>query len=386
MTVLNLVPPIGDAPPLRGGSGGSPAVTAIAPIAAQAGPQGTRPMVAVRGLVKRFADGARQVEAVAGIDLEIRAGEIFGIIGRSGAGKSTLIRCINFLEQPSEGSITVDGVDLGSLTADQLRTERRRIGMIFQHFNLLSSRTVYDNVALPLELAGVPKAEIRARVEPLLELVGLAALRNRYPAQISGGQKQRVGIARALANQPKVLLSDEATSALDPETTRSILALLQEINRKLGLTIILITHQMQVVAEVCDRVAVLDAGRVAESGEVFDVFTHPRAEITRTLVQDVIHQELPVETVRAALAKAADGARLWRITFSGDNAGEPVLTELVRRFHLSVNLLQGHVDEIRGRPFGSVLVLVSGPAQEQDAAVAHLGQRGLLIEEISHVD
>jgi len=311
---------------------------------------------------------------------------VFGIIGRSGAGKSTLIRCINYLEQPGAGSITVDGVDLGTLTPAELRAQRRHIGMIFQHFNLLSSRTVYENVALPLELAGVPRQEIRARVEPLLELVGLAQLRDRYPAQISGGQKQRVGIARALAGEPKVLLSDEATSALDPETTRSILALLREINRKLGLTIILITHQMQVVAEICDRIAVLEAGRVAESGEVFDVFTHPRAAITRTLVQDVIRQELPVETVRAAQAKAAQGAKLWRITFSGDNAGEPVLTELVRRFNLSVNLLQGHVDEIRGRPFGSVLLLVSGPAQEMAAAIAHLGQRNLLIEELPHVD
>jgi D-methionine transport system ATP-binding protein len=182
-----------------------------------------------------------------------------------------------------------------------------------------------------------------------------------------------------------VLLSDEATSALDPETTRSILALLQEINRKLGLTIILITHQMQVVAEVCDRVAVMEAGRIVESGEVFDVFTHPRAEITRTLVRDVIREALPEETVRAAQAKAADGSRLWRITLSGDSAGEPVITELVRRFQLSINLLQGHVDEIRGRPFGSLLVLASGAAHEMDAAVAHLAQRNVSIEEIPHV-
>ena len=373
-----------------GAGGGAPAGggaynPAYEPGGDRADLQATRPMVEVRGLVKRFADGQREVEAIGGVDLSIQRGEVFGIIGRSGAGKSTLIRCINYLEEPSEGAIIVDGVDLGTLSAAELRAERRRIGMIFQHFNLLSSRTVYENVALPLELAGVPKKEIGKRVDPLLELVGLDSLRDRYPAQISGGQKQRVGIARALAGEPKVLLSDEATSALDPETTRSILALLQEINRKLGLTIILITHQMQVVAEVCDRVAVMEAGRVVESGPVFDVFTHPQAAITRTLVQDVIREELPVETVRAAQAKAADGAKLWRITLSGDSAGEPVLTELIRRFNLSINLLQGHVDEIRGRPFGSLLVLASGAPQELQAAIDHLGQRGVTIEEVPHV-
>jgi D-methionine transport system ATP-binding protein len=392
MSSLPLTPHYRDTLPARfggltaGSSTGHPGgVPAPADAHARLDAPDARAMVEVRGVVKRFADGQRHVEALAGVDLRINAGEVFGIIGRSGAGKSTLIRCINFLEQPTEGEIVIDGIDLATLNPAELREQRRHIGMIFQHFNLLSSRTVYDNVALPLELAGVPKAEIRKRVEPLLELVGLASLRDRYPAQISGGQKQRVGIARALAGEPKVLLSDEATSALDPETTRSILALLQEINRKLGLTIILITHQMQVVAEVCDRVAVMEAGRIVESGEVFDVFTHPRAEITRTLVQDVIREALPEETVRAAQAKAANGSRLWRITLSGDSAGEPVITELVRRFHLSINLLQGHVDEIRGRPFGSLLVLASGPANEMDAAVAHLAQRNVSIEELPHV-
>lgn len=391
MSSLSYSPHLRDTLPARfagapAGPTGAPAgVPGSAPGDAHLDSTATRPMVEVRGVVKRFADGQRQVEALGGVDLSINAGEVFGIIGRSGAGKSTLIRCINFLEQPTEGEIIVDGVDLATLTPAELREQRRHIGMIFQHFNLLSSRTVYDNVALPLELAGVSKAEIRKRVIPLLELVGLAALADRYPAQISGGQKQRVGIARALAGEPKVLLSDEATSALDPETTRSILALLGEINRKLGLTIILITHQMQVVAEVCDRVAVMEAGRVVESGEVFEVFTRPQAAITRTLVQDVIREALPVETLRAAQAKAADGSKLWRITLSGNSAGEPVLTELIRRFNLSINLLQGHVDEIRGRPFGSLLVLASGPAHELQAAIAHLGQRGVSIEEVPHV-
>ncbi len=366
------------APDVAPATGGAESGARVLPVAAH-------PMVAVRGLVKRFADGQKEVAALDGVNLEIRAGEIFGIIGRSGAGKSTLIRCINFLERPTAGTVAVDGVDLAGLDAQALRAERRRIGMIFQHFNLLSSRTVYENVALPLELAGVSKAQIREQVEPLLDLVGLAGLHDRYPAQISGGQKQRVGIARALAGKPKVLLSDEATSALDPETTRSILALLQEINRKLGLTIILITHQMQVVAQVCDRVAVMEAGRIVESGEVFEVFTHPQAAITRTLVQDVISQALPVEAVCAAQANLKAGAKLWRLTFSGDSAGEPVLTELIRRFNLDINLLQGHIDEIRGRPFGSVLLLASGSASDLAAALAHLAQRSLPVEELPHV-
>jgi ABC-type methionine transport system ATPase subunit len=217
---------------------------------------GDRPIVSLRNVSKRF-DGARgTVEAVVDVSLDIARGEIFGIIGRSGAGKSTLVRCMNLLERPTSGSVVIDDVDLVALPPAALRGARRRIGMIFQHFNLLSSRTVYENVALPLELAGTDKRAIAARVPFLLELVGLADLANRYPAQVSGGQKQRIGIARALANEPKVLLSDEATSALDPETTRSILGLLADINRKLGLTIVLITHQMQVVQQVCERLAI----------------------------------------------------------------------------------------------------------------------------------
>ena len=225
-------------------------------------------MIEIRNISQRFAGPRGWVEALHNVNLSIPAGEVFGIIGRSGAGKSTLVRTLNLLTRPSEGNIVVNGRDLTTLPAAQLREARREIGMIFQHFNLLSSRTVYDNVALPLELAGMKRDEIEANVLPLLELVGLSAQKDRYPAQISGGQKQRVGIARALASKPKVLLSDEATSALDPETTRAILDLLKRINRELNLTIVLITHQMDVIKQVCDRVAVLDAGRVVEEGKV----------------------------------------------------------------------------------------------------------------------
>ena len=252
-------------------------------------------MIELKGIIQSYGS----VQALRGIDLAVRPGEVFGIIGRSGAGKSSLVRTINLLNRPTAGQVIVDGRELSSLPESELRAARRQIGLIFQHFNLLSSRTVHGNVALPLELAGVPAAEIKQRVDELLELVGLAELRDRYPAQISGGQKQRVGIARALANRPKVLLSDEATSALDPETTRSILALLRQINRDFGLTVVLITHQMQVIKQVADRVAVLDAGRVVEHGAVMDVFTRPREAITRSLLEE-IPQELP-ESVLARI-------------------------------------------------------------------------------------
>jgi len=275
------------------------------------------------------------VHALRHIDLHVRAGEIFGIIGRSGAGKSSLVRCINLLNRPTGGQVLVAGRDLMRLEAGALRAARRNIGMVFQHFNLLAARTVFDNVALPLELAGCTRAQIAARVHPLLELVGLAPLAGRYPAQISGGQKQRVGIARALANHPKVLLSDEATSALDPETTRAILALLRKINRDLGLTVVLITHQMQVVKQIADRMAVLDGGRIVEMGSVLDVFSRPQQAITRSLIDEIVPQHLPgsvlahVRQLNTQLASGAQG-RLLRLVYAGENAYQPVLSHLIR--------------------------------------------------------
>jgi D-methionine transport system ATP-binding protein len=259
-------------------------------------------MIEIRGLSKSFHGAGGETEVLKDISLTIRQGEIFGIIGRSGAGKSTLVRCINLLERPDRGTVTVNGLEITALSGRDLRRARQRIGMIFQLFNLLSSRTVYDNVAFPLELAGERKAAIRLAVEPLLELVGLADKRNRYPAELSGGQKQRVGIARALASNPEVLLSDEATSALDPETTTSILELLKDINRKLALTIVLITHEMAVIKDVCDRVAVIDHGSIVEEGRVFDLFTAPQADVTRSIVRNVVDRELPATLKRVCRA------------------------------------------------------------------------------------
>ena len=248
--------------------------------------------------ISKVYDGPNRVEALKDISLSVKEGEIFGVIGQSGAGKSTLIRCINMLERPTSGSVVVDGVDLTKLNEKDLREQRKNIGMIFQHFNLLSSRTVYDNVAFPLELQGMSKAEIKERILPILDIVKLGDRLNNYPSQLSGGQKQRVGIARALASNPKVLLCDEATSALDPQTTKSILELLKDINEKLKLTIVLITHEMQVIKEICDRVAVIEGGVILEEGRVVNVFTGPKEKTTKEFVSAIISHKLPEEAWR----------------------------------------------------------------------------------------
>jgi len=348
-------------------------------------------MIDLRGITQIYQGAQGPVEALKGIDLHIQPGEVFGIIGRSGAGKSSLVRTINLLNRPTQGEVIVAGRDLTTLGDADLRAARRDIGMIFQHFNLLSSRTVYGNVAFPLELAGLPDAEIRARVEPLLDLVGLGSLRDRYPSQISGGQKQRVGIARALASRPKVLLSDEATSALDPETTRSILALLQKINRELGLTIVLITHQMQVVKQVADRVAVIEAGRIVEQGSVLEVFTRPQQAITRSLVDEILPQELPASVLdhvrqlqRQLSAAGADtDSRLLRLSYAGDSAYQPILSQLIRDYQLDLSILHGQIDEIQNQTFGSLAVFVAGSPSHVAAAVERLRTQGVQVEEVA---
>jgi D-methionine transport system ATP-binding protein len=348
-------------------------------------------MIEIQAVSQRFHGAQGPIEAVRNVNLSIRKGEIFGIIGRSGAGKSTLVRAINLLSRPSSGRIVVDGKDLTGLPAGALRDARREIGMIFQHFNLLSSRTVAGNIALPLELAGMAKAEIDSRVAALLELVGLQAQKDRYPAQISGGQKQRVGIARALANNPKVLLSDEATSALDPETTRSILELLQKINRELGLTIVLITHQMEVIKDICDRVAVMEAGEVIEQGAVIDIFRLPKHDVTRALIGDVIAQELPkgvLKRLRERLANSKAGAgsdHLFRFAFTGSGVDQPLLSEVVRKFDLDFNILHGQIEEIQGQAFGSLAILANGGAADIAAAMIYLQEQGVVVEELNHV-
>ena len=344
-------------------------------------------MIDLRGITQTYPGPQGPVEALRGIDLHVAPGEVFGIIGRSGAGKSSLVRVINLLNRPTRGEVLVAGRDLTRLDGDALRAARREIGMVFQHFNLLSSRTVFENVALPLELAGMSGGDIAQRVNPLLELVGLAHLADRYPAQISGGQKQRVGIARALASQPKVLLSDEATSALDPETTRSILDLLRRVNRELGVTVVLITHQMQVIKQIADRVAVIDGGRIVEMGPVVEVFTRPQQDITKSLIDEIVPQELPagvLERVRQLAARLApgQGGRLLRLSYAGEQAYAPVLSHLIRTLGLDLSILHGQIDEVQEQTFGSLAVYASGDAARIGAAVEYLRAQGVAVQAV----
>ena len=346
-------------------------------------------MIELKRIFQTYKGPTGPVEALRGVDLHIKPGEVFGIIGRSGAGKSSLVRVINLLNRPTAGQVLVGGRDLTGLDDDALRVARRDIGIIFQHFNLLSSRTVYGNVALPLEIAGLSAQSIKARVEPLLDLVGLSALADRYPAQISGGQKQRVGIARALANRPKVLLSDEATSALDPETTRSILGLLKQINQEFGLTIVLITHQMQVVKQVADRVAVIDAGQIVESGPVMDVFTRPQHDTTRSLIAEIVPQDLPdsvLARIRTLMSAGhADEGQLLRLAFAGDDSDRPLLSEVIRRFGIDLSIVHGQIDEIQGQPFGSLAVFARGARESLNAAVAYLRGAGVQVDQVNNL-
>lgn len=332
----------------------------------------------------------REFKALDDVSIEIRPGEIFGIIGRSGAGKSTLVRCINLLNRPSEGTVTVDGKNLTELSEDELRESRRNIGMIFQHFNLLSSRTVYDNVALPLELVGTPKNVIREKVEPLLKLVGLTEHAHKYPSQLSGGQKQRVGIARALTNDPKVLLSDEATSALDPETTVATLALLKRINKELGLTIVMITHEMQVVKQICERVVVMNYGKIVEQGKVVDIFMSPQHETTKALIGNVMARDMPASILdRFRKAREnhpnSDAVYLLRLAFSGNEVTRPVISECSRRFNLDFNILRGTVDDVQGQTLGSLTVLIEAESSVFIEAVNFLRENGVVVEEINDV-
>ena len=341
-------------------------------------------LFSLRGISKHFDGG---VQALDDISLDIREGEIFGIIGRSGAGKSTLLRTLNQLERPSAGSIEFDGRDLLAVDAAELRKVRRRIGMIFQHFNLLSSRTVAGNIALPLELAGVAPARIAVRVAELLELVGLTEQRDRYPNQISGGQKQRVGIARALANRPKVLLCDEATSALDPQTTQSILALLRDINQKFGLTIVIITHEMQVIKEICDRVAVIENGLIIEEGSVLDLFVRPQTPTTREFIRTIINHEFPhiLSNMNFSPVPHPGSSLMLRLSFIGSSANDPVIAGLIRRFNVDVNILSGNIDHLQHTPFGTLLVELSGEDAAIQGALHYLNAKELGIEVIGYV-
>ena len=343
-------------------------------------------MIELKDIEKTYEGPDGDVVALKGINLTIESGEIYGIIGLSGAGKSTLIRCINMLERPTKGSVIIDGEDMTSLDAKALRDARKNIGMIFQHFNLLSSATVYDNVAFPLRLSNTPESEIKERVEPLLELVNLKDKAHQYPSQLSGGQKQRVGIARALASNPKILLSDEATSALDPQTTKAILSLILDINKKLGITVVVITHEMQVIKDICDKVAVIENGVISEKGRVLDVFTNPQQATTKEFISAIMPNELPREFSGKTISKEpVPGAELLvNITFIGDTADEPVISNLIKDFPIDVSILYGNIDHIKDTPFGRLLIGMTGDISAIGDALAYLRSKNLRIEVIGY--
>ncbi|MBH3408003.1 ATP-binding cassette domain-containing protein [Pseudomonas glycinae] len=349
-------------------------------------PELNRAHVRFVGLGKTYDGKQGPVAALQGIDLAIQRGEVFGIIGRSGAGKSSLIRTINRLEQPTSGRVLIDQVDIGEYDEDRLVALRRRIGMIFQHFNLMSAKTVWQNVELPLKVAGVPKEQRENKVRELLELVGLQAKHKAYPAQLSGGQKQRVGIARALVHDPDILLCDEATSALDPETTQSILGLLREINKRLGLTIVLITHEMAVIREICDRVVVLEHGRIVEQGPVWEVFGNPQHEVSQTLLAPLQHA-LPEELQSRLQAQpsSSDASVVLRLQFTGSQQDEPDLAALFAALGGRVKLLQGGVERIQGHALGQLLLAVAGSQLNAEQLRERAGQWAQRTEVLGYV-
>lgn len=341
-------------------------------------------MIELRDIHKSYEVNGARIPALSGINLTIEPGEIFGIIGHSGAGKSTLIRMINLLERPTQGQVIVDGVDLVGLDDAGLRRFRQGAGMIFQHFNLLGSKTVGANIAFPLKIVGTASAaQIDARVDELLDLVGLSRHKNKYPRQLSGGEKQRVGIARALANHPRVLLCDEATSALDPQTTRQVLELLRTINEKLRLTIVLITHEMDVIRTVCDRVAVIDAGTIVESGPVTSVFLHPQHPTTRRFVQEA--ERFSADAAPAAAANSPthhQRARkiLHRLTFLDDTVHQPLLSQIAREHAVDVSIRSGRFGQIKSTACGQITVTFEGQAARIRNALATLTSAGVTVE------
>ena len=335
----------------------------------------SEPIIQIRDLNKTFGSGETAVRALENINLEIHSGEIYGIIGLSGAGKSTLVRCMNLLERPTSGSVIVDGKDMTKLSEKELRLARRNVTMIFQHFNLLMQRTCLRNVCFPMELCGVPAAQAKKRALELLEIVGLADKANAYPVQLSGGQKQRVAIARALATDPKVLLCDEATSALDPTTTASILALLKDLNQKLGVTVVVITHQMSVIEEICSRVAILDGGVVAEEGDVEEIFSNPKTDAARRLVYPG----------GASVQQYPAGTRAVRVAFNGGTAYQPLIASLAIECGVKVNILGADTRNIDGKAFGTMLLGLPDDPNEAAKALSYIrSQPNVTAEEVEY--
>ena len=342
-------------------------------------------MIRLEQITKTFQSGRKTVTAVDNVSLSVNDGEIFGVIGFSGAGKSTLVRCINLLERPTSGKVWLDDVELTALPAAEVRRRRQEIGMIFQQFNLFAARTVFDNVAFPLRRQKLSRAAREQRVAELLKLVGLEQKAGAYPSELSGGQKQRVAIARALASGPKVLLCDEATSALDPQTTRATLRLLKDLNRKLGLTIILITHEMQVVKEICDRVAVMENGRVVEEGDVFTVFSNPRQPVTRNFISMTSNLSRVYELLEqdAAITRLKPGQLILRMNYIERSACEALVSQLSRQFQVDLNIIFGNIEMIGDNPIGGLVVIVSGAPESIEKTLGYLKDIHVGVEVIS---
>lgn len=328
-------------------------------------------LISIKGLSKHYTTKDRKITAVDDLNLEIKDGEIFGVIGYSGAGKSTFVRLINRLEEPSGGTVEINEKDITALKPNELRIARQDIGMIFQHFNLLWSRTVAENIAFPLEIAGVSKQDREIRVQELIDLVGLTGREKAYPSELSGGQKQRVGIARALANKPKLLLCDEATSALDPETTNSILDLLVDINKQLGLTIILITHEMQVIRKICHRVAVMEAGEVVEIGNVLDVFLHPKQAVTKKFVGQIMGMTEEDNDLENIIRSNPSG-KLLKLQFIGEQANQALISSLAKQYDIDINILQGKITNTQAGSYGTLFVQLIGEQEEVTNAVSFI--------------
>lgn len=341
-------------------------------------------MIKLENISKRFEADGNQVCAVQDVSLSIERGEIFGIIGFSGAGKSTLVRCINLLERPTAGTVTVDGQELTALPAAKLRQARKKIGMIFQHFNLMPSRTVLGNVAYPLRGSGLTKQQIHDKARSLLKLVNIEDKENAYPSQLSGGQKQRVAIARALTNDPSVLLCDEATSALDPQTTKSILQLLKRLNEQLGITVVLITHEMAVVKEICGRVAVMDHGQVVEHGEVFSIFANPSHSITRSFIRTAsnLHKINELLELNSPVSQLQPGELIVRLSYVERNVSEPLISTLSRKYNIDLNIIFADIEIIQNAPVGGTVAIISGEREQITKAMEYLIQKNVGVEVI----
>ncbi|SJZ55543.1 D-methionine transport system ATP-binding protein [Pilibacter termitis] len=336
--------------------------------------------IELKGITKHFQTKNGLVKAIDGVDVAIEKGDIFGIVGYSGAGKSTLVRLLNGLEVASSGEVLIDGEDVSKLTGAKLREFRKKVGMIFQHFNLLWSRTVLQNIELPLELAKVPKAQRKKRAEELLRLVGLEGRGDAYPNELSGGQKQRVGIARALANNPEILLSDESTSALDPQTTDEVLDLLLQINRKLGLTIVLITHEMHVIRKIANKVVVMEQGKIIESGNVLEVFQNPQNEVTKKFVTQELDPEFKeTEQFLAEIHQENPQGIIVDLLFE-EGANEPVITKVVRKFDVEISVLSGHLKQTKVGGIGTLTVLFTGEKEEIQLALDYIKEVGVKAE------